>query len=189
MTPHNPGRATSAKRVDTFAVVRDGGGAPVVDGALAVITVEEFAELQRALDARPSPQARRRCDREPTSPFLARVARCDACETWMYRGTNQQRPVLYCPKCRQTMSRVSLDPYLVRRLLTERGQEPLGSGTVQDRWHAVGTDELARREIFVGQLDSLRVRRGVVGRRFDQDRVLLQWLPSLMSSAPCRGSE
>jgi DNA invertase Pin-like site-specific DNA recombinase len=175
MTPHNPGRAKSAKRVDPFAVVRDSDGAPVVDSSLAVISVEEFADLQRALDSRPSPQARRRCDREPTSPFLTRVARCDDCESWMYRGTNQQRPVLYCPRCRQTLSRVSLDAYLVRRLLTERGQEPFGSGSVRDRWDAAGTDDLARREILVGQLESLRVRRGVVGRRFDEERVLLRW--------------
>lgn len=177
MTPHNPGRAKSAKRVDPFSVVRDTDGNPVVDGTLAVITVEEFTDLQRALDARPSSQVRRRCEREPTSPFLARVARCDACEIWMYRGTNQQRPVLYCPRCRQTLSRASLDPYLVGRLLVERGHEPLGAASVRDRWLAAGADELAQREVLVSQLESLRVRRGVVGRRFDEDRVLLRWLP------------
>jgi DNA invertase Pin-like site-specific DNA recombinase len=177
MTPHNPGRAKSAKRVDPFAVLRDGDGNPVVDGSLALISIEDFAALQRDLDCRPTPQARKRSDREPTSPFLARVAVCDTCETWMYRGTNQQRPVLYCPRCRQTLSRVALDPYLVRRLLTERGHEPLGSASVRDRWHAAGADDMARREILVSQLESLRVRRGVVGRRFDEDRVLLRWRP------------
>lgn len=182
MTPHNPGRAKSAKRVDPFAVVRDADGQPVVDEALAVITVEEFAELQHVLDSRTSPQARKRCDRESTSAFLSRAARCDTCDEYMYRGTNQKRPVLYCPTCRQTMSRVALDPYLMRRLLTERGHEPLGSGCVQDRWHAAGADELARREILLSQVECLRIRRGVVGRYFDEERVLLRWRP-----APCAG--
>lgn len=50
MVPRNPGRARSAKRVDPFAVVRDENGAPIIDESLAVISFEEFAELQRILD-------------------------------------------------------------------------------------------------------------------------------------------
>lgn len=110
MTPHNPGRARSAKRVDPFSVVRDEDGTPVVDGSLAVITAQEFAELQRILDSRTTPQARKRSEREQTSPFLSRVVRCDDCSVYMCRGTNQKRPVLYCPACRQTLSRTTLDP-------------------------------------------------------------------------------
>jgi site-specific DNA recombinase len=182
MTPHNPGRARSAKRVDPFAVVRDEHGAPVVDESLAVVTTDEFTMLQQILDSRTSPQARKRRDRESTSPFLSRVARCDDCDVYMCRGTNQKRPVIYCPTCRQTLSRTTLDPYLVHRLLDERGLEPLSGVTVQDRWDAVGTDELTRREILLTQLDSLRIRRGVVGRYFDDERVLLRWRPSRVGS-------
>jgi site-specific DNA recombinase len=177
MTPHNPGRAKSAKRVDPFAVVRDEQGAPVVNASLAVITTEEFTALQRILDSRDSPQTRKRGDRQATSPFLSRVALCDECAVFMCRGTNQKRPVLYCPTCRQTLSRTAFDPYLVQRLLAERGSEPLADATVQARWHAAGTDDLARREILLSQLDSLRIRRGVVGRYFDDERVLLRWQP------------
>ena len=175
MTPHNPGRARSSQRVDPFAVVRDEAGDPVVNASLAVITFEEFTELQRALDSRTSPQARKRCDRETTSPFLSRVARCDDCGVYMCRGTNQKRPVIYCPVCRQTLSRSAFDPFLINRLLGERGSEPLGSTTVEERWQAAGTDELARREILLTQLESLHIRRGVVGRYFDEDRVVLRW--------------
>lgn len=178
MTPHNPGRAKSAKRVDPFAVVRDEVGQPVVDESLAVISVDEFATLQQLLAERTSQQARKLSEREPTSPFLSRVARCDDCDVFMCRGTNQKRAVIYCPRCRQTISRISLDPYLADRLLSERGEQPLDGTSVRLRWSAVGTDELARREILLSQVRSLRIRRGVVGRRFDDARVLLMWHPA-----------
>lgn len=175
MTPHNPGRGRSGGRVDPFAVVRDENDEPVVKASLAVITVDEFTALLHLLDARDSAQARKRCDRETTSPFLSRVIRCDDCEVYLCRGTNQKKPVLYCPACRQTMSRRALDPYLVRRLLDERGDEPHAATTVRVCWAAAGTDELARREILLTQMESLRIQRGVVGRYFDEERVLLRW--------------
>lgn len=175
MTPHNPGRGKSAKRADPFAVFRDENNEPVVNEALAVITIEQFTLLQDLLNARSTPQARKRSEREATSPFLSRVVRCDDCDVFMCRGTNQKRPVLYCPTCRQTMSRSAFDPYLVQRLLDDRGMEPLGGSTVRDHWAAAGSSDIARREILLTQLESLRVRRGVVGRYFDADRVLLQW--------------
>jgi site-specific DNA recombinase len=178
MTPYNPGRARSAKRADPFAVVCDEHGVPMVNSSLAVITTDEFTLLQRILESRTSPQARKRRDRVATSPFLSRVARCDDCGVYMSRGTNQKRPVLYCPKCRQTLSRMSLDPYLVHRLLAERGSEPLKGSTVADYWRVAGADEETRREIFLTQLESLRIRRGIVGRYFDDERVLLWWRPS-----------
>ncbi|MCL2465612.1 MAG: recombinase family protein, partial [Micrococcales bacterium] len=118
---------------------------------------------------------RKKADRVATSPFLSRVVVCDDCGVFLCRGTNQGRPVLCCPRCRQTIGRIALDPYLVSRLLEERGSQLLGGSTVQRRWDAVGMNESARREILLTQVDSLRVRRGVVGRRFDEDRVLLEW--------------
>lgn len=175
MNPHNPGRPKSAKRADPFAVFRDEDGVPVVNGELAVITHEQFRRLQEILEARSTPQARKRSEREPTSPFLSRVVRCDDCDVFMCRGTNQKRPVLYCPVCRQTMSRSAFDPYLVQRLLDDRGAETLGGSTVKDHWAAAGSNDEARRDILLTQLDSLRVRRGVVGRYFDEARVLLVW--------------
>lgn len=181
MTPHNPGRAKSAKRADPFAVFRDDHGDPVVNQNLAVISASEFTELQKRLDSRSIPQARKRSERAATSSFLSRVVRCADCDVYLCRGTNQKRPVLYCPQCRQTMSRAPLDPYLERRLLDERGVEPLGGSTVRDHWAAAGSSDDARREILLTQMESIRVRRGVVGRYFDQDRVLLQWRPSTVS--------
>ncbi|MFI5614035.1 recombinase family protein [Amycolatopsis sp. NPDC051903] len=178
MMPRNPGRGRNAKDVDPFAVVRDERGLPVINKSLAVITLDEFTALQDILNSRESPQVRKRRSRETTSPFLSRVASCDTCDVYMCRGTNQKRPILYCPKCKQTLSRATLDPYLVKRLLAERGGEPLAGVTVQDSWDTVGADDLARREILLTQLESLRIRRGVVGRYFDEERVLLRWLPA-----------
>lgn len=178
MTPHNPGRAKSGKRADPLSVFRDENGDPLVNGCLAVISIEEFKALQRSLDSRGTPQARKRSERERTSPFLSRVVRCHDCLVYLCRGTNQKRAVLYCPSCRQTIGRAALDPYLVQRLLIERGPEPLGRATVRDQWVAAGSDDLERREVFLSQLETLSIRRGVVGRSFDEQRVQILWRPA-----------
>ncbi|MDQ3578020.1 MAG: recombinase family protein [Actinomycetota bacterium] len=175
MTPNNPGRGRSANNVDPFAVVRDDNGDPVVTESLAVISVEAFAELQRVLAARDTPQTKPFRERERTSAFLSKVVRCDDCDVYMCRGTNQKRPVISCPNCRQTITRSTLDPYLERRLLRERGREPYSAATVRACWRAAGEDELSKRAILLSQLDTLRIRRGVVGRYFDSTRVLLRW--------------
>lgn len=175
MTPHNPGRAKSSKRVDPFAVLRDERGRPVVSQALAVISAEEFATLQRKLDTRTIPQARKQGERQSTSPFLSRIARCDECAVFLCRGTNQKRPVLYCPRCRQTIGRTALDAYLIERLLIERADGRAGDLAVEEAWARAGHDDTARRAVLVSQLDTLVIRRGVVGRYFDEDRVLLTW--------------
>jgi site-specific DNA recombinase len=174
MTPRNPGRKKSAKAADPFAVLRDESGSPVVDESLAIISFEEFESLVKRLDARATPQARKFADRQPTSPLLSKVALCDDCDVFLCRGTNQKRPVLYCPQCRQTMSRGGLDPYLEKRLLTERGDQPHRGATVRKHW-AHAWDDKGRRDVLLSQLDTLRIRRGVVGRRFDSNRVSLTW--------------
>jgi DNA invertase Pin-like site-specific DNA recombinase len=175
MRPHNPGRGRQGKRVDPFSVLRDDAGVPVIDESLAVITLDEFTRLQHLLDSRDLPQARKRGERVTTSPFLSRVARCDDCDVFLCRGTNQGKPVLSCPRCRQTIGRTALDPYLAQRLLDERGVEPLGEATVRDRWNAVKYSEDSKRDVLLTQLASLRIRRGVVGRCFDEERILLIW--------------
>ena len=175
MTPHNPGRAKSTKRVDPFAVLRDDRDRPVVNEALAIVSFDEFESLQRLLDARTVPQARKQSERQATSPFLSRVARCDECAVFLCRGTNHTRPVLYCPSCRQTIGRTALDAYLIDRLLLERGNAMVGDLAVEEAWARAGHDDKARRTVLVSQLDALVVRRGVVGRYFDEDRVLLTW--------------
>ena len=184
MRPCNPGRARSGSGpVDPFAVVRDAAGNPVIDSTLAVITVQEFTTLQRLLAARDTPQAKPATKRNHTSPFLSRVVACAYCSVFLCRGTNTQRPVLTCPRCRQTIGRMFLDSYLIERLLDERGDQPLDGVTLQDRWKAVGTDPVARRAILLTQIHSLSIQRGVVGRRRDPDRVLLVWRPDGRLSA------
>lgn len=175
MTPRNPGRKRSAKDIDPFAVLCDDAGEPIIDESLAVITAGQFRDLVESLAVRDSPQARKFVDRQKTSPFLSQVAQCDECDVYMCRGTNQKKPVLYCPKCRQTMSRIRLDPYIQERLLSERGDLPHGDVTVRDCWHRAWANEQAKRQVLLSQVASFRIRRGVVGRNFDEARVLLRW--------------
>lgn len=175
MTPHNPGRKKSGKRSDPFAVVRDDRGEPVVDEMLALLSVDDFTVLVRQLDNRTAPQAKKAGARQATSALMSKVARCDECDVYLRRGTNQKRATLYCPRCRQTLGRAAFDPYMIGRLLEERGTEMLGMRTVRDAWIAGTGDDRAHREVLLSQIDSLRIRRGVVGRYFDEDRVLLIW--------------
>ncbi len=177
MTRRNPGRKKSGGLADPFAVLRDEEGNPVIDGSLAIITLEEFERLIRRLDSNKTPQARKFATRQRTSSLLSKVARCDDCNVYMCRGTNQGRPILYCPRCRQTISRGPLDPYLEERLLAERGPLRYRDATVLDHWHRAWKDDDAKRAVLVSQLDNLRIRRGVVGRYFDDARVLLVWRP------------
>lgn len=175
MTPHNPGRPKSAKRADPFAVLRDETGQPVINEALAVISFDEFESLQQLLNARTVPQARKKAERQSTSPFLSRIVHCNDCLVYLCRGTNQKRPVLYCPKCRQTIGRTALDAYLIDRLLAERSDEKIGVIDVAEAWARAGSDPIARRSVLISQIGQLLICRGVVGRYFDEDRVLLTW--------------
>lgn len=183
MMPRNPGRKRSGKAAGPFSVLRGADGEPVVDESLAVLTVTEFAGLVESLDSRDLPQARKRCDRQSTSPFLSRVALCDECDVYMCRGTNQKRPVLYCPACRQTIGRTRLDSYLEDLLLAERGDVLAGDAAVRDRWHRAWGDEKAKRDVLLSQLGSFRIRRGVAGRNFDAGRLLISWRPPETAAA------
>lgn len=175
MTPRNPGRKRSGEGGGPFAVVRDEADQPIVNEDLAVITVDEFRRLQHLLESNTTPQAAKFEDRQRTSPFLSRVAHCDDCDVYMCRGTNQKKPVLYCPQCRQTIGRTSLDPWVIRKLLRQRGGEMVDGLDVKERWQRCGSDEIARRDVLLSQLDTFRIRRGRVGLRFDPDRLLVTW--------------
>lgn len=174
MTPYNPGRGRQGQSGGPFGVLRDENDDPVVAERLAVITVEQFRELQHLLDSRDAPQARPRAERQATSPFLSKVARCDDCDVYLCRGTNQGKATLYCPVCRQTISREHLDAWLIKRLLRVRGGEPFVDSTLKERWRT-SRSETERRDLLVSQIESLRIRRGKVGARFDSSRVLLEW--------------
>ena len=176
MLPYNPGRGRDGN-LDHSEVWKTPDGEPVVYDELAIITVDEWESLQTLLDQRTSPQCRKKGERVSTSPFLSKAVICNACGVYLCRGTNQGKAVLCCPQCRQIISRSNLDPYLINRLLTERGDVPYGASTVAGMWAYVGENPKARREVLLSQVESLRVRRGVVGKYFDADRILLTWKP------------
>lgn len=177
----NPGKGKSVSRGRD--VLRDEDGEPVVFEHLAVITVAEHEAILAALDARTSPQARPMAERRRTCPLMSKIAVCDDCDVYLTRGTNAGKPVLQCPDCRQVISRAAFDPYIERRLLARRGAEPYLDATVAQYWRLWKDNPKGRRDVLLSQLDTLRIRRGVVGRYFDKDRVLLVWRPSAIGEA------
>ena len=64
-----------------------------------------------------------------------------------------------------------------------RGNVPLSGRTVRDHWQRAWGSDDEKRAVFCSQLESLHIRRGVAGRRFDADRVLLRWRASEGSEA------
>ncbi|MDR0989956.1 MAG: recombinase family protein [Propionibacteriaceae bacterium] len=174
MRPHNPGRGRQGTPVDPLNVVLTENGDPLIAQSLALMSFDEFVALQSLLDSKSSSHRRRQHERTATSPFLSRVIRCDDCDVYLCRGANQGHATLYCPKCRQTMSRPRLDAYLIRRLLVERGGRSLNGSTVRACW-AAAQDDTVRRQILLSQLESLRIKRGMAGRYFDKNRVELRW--------------
>lgn len=175
MTPRNPGRKKSGKAADPLAVVRDESGDPVIDDSLAVLTYSDFVALVEEMDERVTALGRKIANRMSTSPLLSRVVLCDDCDRYLCRGSNQRKPTLYCPVCRQTIGRTALDRYLEARLIEERGEQPCAGKTVNDHWTFSRLDDLERRKVLISQIHSLRIRRGVVGRYFDEGRILLTW--------------
>ena len=173
-TIRTPGRKKTATRFD---VLRDAEGDPVINPDLAIMTLAEWDELQAILDRRGTPQSKPFSERQRTSELLSRVATCAECDMLMMRGTNQQKPTLYCRNCRQTITRVWLDPYITRRLLAERGREPYREATVKKAWDYAEGDDAARRDILASQIETFHIRRGKVGA-WDKGRVLLVWRPS-----------
>lgn len=49
----------------------------------------------------------------------------------------------------------------------------MGVATIREHWPLL--DDKERRRILLDHLDTLRIRRGVVGRYFDKSRVLIRW--------------
>lgn len=121
MTAWNPDN-TSKRRGDD--VLRGTDGLPVVDESIAILEVGEWRTLVKALDERPTPQAKPRAMRSKTSGVLSGLLYCgdprhgDA-PVRMWRGTVQGRPGFQCPKCYQTIS--SFEDAVVAEFLRVKG--------------------------------------------------------------------
>lgn len=124
MILYNP---RAGARSATRDVLRDAQGAPLIREDLAVITVEERKELVGRLEKKAHHAAIGRGLRATTSPILAGLVYCGACNRKlpMRRGTAQGRAVMKCPRCTMLISTRLLASYLERRLIAERGPLPM----------------------------------------------------------------
>ncbi len=123
MTPFNPGNETRTRGDD---VLRGSDGLPIVNESLALISPAQRRELLVILDDDDKPQRKPRASQRRTSPFLSRLAVCDACDLTMLRGTRAGRAVLYCKGCHQSIAAEHVAEYLRERLLADRGDYPVG---------------------------------------------------------------
>jgi len=178
MTPYQPGRGRHGK-TDPTAVLRDDQGLPIIADGVAILSAEERRRLLHRLDTRETPQSRPRSTMGCTSVMLSGLTTCGHCDRTMHRGTTQGRPSLSCPDCHQTISRLQLDPYIVRRLLSERGalsvwehtQVPQGTSTsladieqaIRDVTSGMGRDE-ADLPALLSQLEGLKELRATARR-------------------------
>ena len=116
MIPFNPGNRSKTRGHD---VVRDDKGLPVVDEAVAIMTVAEWRAMGEALKNRDTPQSRPRALKGTTSALLSGLVRCGHCDARMHRKTTQGRAGYYCPQCRQTITK--LEDYVVEEFLSRMG--------------------------------------------------------------------
>jgi site-specific DNA recombinase len=123
MTLFNPGNGVRGAARD---VLRGPDGEPIVNHALAIISVEQRQELLRILSSNRHPAAVPAARRVPTSPLLAQLVSCGHCDRLMRRAVvSGNRPAMKCPGCMQVIAIRLLGGYVTARLLEERGSVPI----------------------------------------------------------------
>ncbi|GAA4731186.1 hypothetical protein GCM10023350_13120 [Nocardioides endophyticus] len=222
MTLHNPGNASKARGTD---VLRDMDGMPIVREDLAVLSVEEFRQLESRLQA-PEPYAAR------TESYLSGLVWCGECNRKMHRNAKtvhgKKVRTFQCSGkegCGQSVTH--LEAIVEERFLAEFGNRYAYRLTTQPTDYDVteidnqiaeakarmdddDADIMALaervqslktlrknvpppevrvvksltssaqeweenpREALLGQVDGVRLARGRVGRKFDQER--LTWM-------------
>lgn len=173
MTSYNPGNDGKRRGND---VLRGDDGLPVVDEAVAILSVGEWRSLVAKLDNRGTPQSKPRALRTETSGVLSGLVRCaehlgdDGTPTRMWRGTTQGRPGYYCPTCHAVMT--NFEHVVVDEFLRTMG----GVFRLSRVEEVVETDAPLLREIAV-RLSELGVELGNakgdrVGEILDQMRRL-----------------
>jgi hypothetical protein len=123
LTAHNPGRPRGGVRGPE--VLRGDDGQPIVDSALAIITVEQHHELVHRLSNKGHPAAIAVAQRERSSPMLSMLATCADCKVLMWRFRLGNRYALRCRSCNQVLGYRPAMDYLERRLLSERGKHAM----------------------------------------------------------------
>jgi site-specific DNA recombinase len=117
--PFNPGNVGTRTRGGD--VLRGENGLPVVYADLAVVEVDAWRRMVKALDERSSPQARPRDQRARTSSLLSGLLACGHCGGQrMWRGTTQGRESYSCPRCGQTIS--NFEDVLIAEFLRQKGE-------------------------------------------------------------------
>lgn len=117
MTPYNPGNKRQERGAD---VLRDADGLPVADEGLAVMPLERWRAMVRALDGRSSPQARPRSMKGKSSPLLSGLVWCEPCDQRMFRGIRGGKVSYSCPLCHQTIT--NFEAVVVAEFLRQKGE-------------------------------------------------------------------
>lgn len=113
MTPHNPGNKGKRRGSE---VLRDSSGMPIIREDIAILSIEEYNSLLKALE--PAPYVGR------SESYLSGLVWCGHCETKMFRNAKNLRGkkirVFQCPKCAQQVSH--LEDIVEKRFLETQGK-------------------------------------------------------------------
>ncbi|MFC7724897.1 recombinase family protein [Nocardioides sp. GCM10028917] len=101
-------------------VRRNEKGEPII-AADGLISVEDFQALLHAITHKPHPSARHR--HGSSSPLLALLVQCLACDRRLVRHHAHGKLTYWCPVCGQVVSAIPLTDFVVQRLLAERGSQ------------------------------------------------------------------
>jgi DNA invertase Pin-like site-specific DNA recombinase len=117
-----PVNSRNARGREGPQVRRGEDGHPIV-AADGIVTVEQYRAILHAITHKAHHSAGSKTSRRTTSPLLALLVTCSACERLMYRCRNVGKPSLFCRHCGQMVTMLPLADYVVRRLVNERGSQ------------------------------------------------------------------
>lgn len=125
MTRYQPGRKPG-EPADSWAVVRDADGVPVVDESVALVSVEEWRRLLSVLDANKRPGSRPKAALRPS--MLSGLLRCEGCGKNLHRSRVANRYEYYRCGNRECsaqvgVSQLKIEAYIAARVLEERGED------------------------------------------------------------------
>lgn len=173
MTRYESGRQTGEPS-DPTAVLRDASGLPIVDESVAILTTEEWRQLQAVLDSLKRPGSRPRSAQTPA--LLASMLSCGTCGSWLHRQTSKNELGYRCVS--KTCSRKAS----IARKSVEQHVEDAFLAKFGDSWGSIQFKSYPSEAMKVGMADVEAAITDIASQLADDDadeKALLQMLHNL----------